>query len=69
MHQTQNVIEDIINASCKGEDLRTRYLMRESLRNLVLMAKSEQILEIRNTGARLMREHGKKMTQTTHISP
>lgn len=69
MHQTQDVIEDIINASCKGEDTRTRYLMRESLRNLVLMAKSEQILEIRNSGAKLMREYGKKMIQTTYISP
>ena len=69
MHQVEGTIEGIVNAAFINRDFRSKYLMRESLRNLVLLAKAEQMLEIRKNGEKLTRPQGRKTAQTSNISP
>ena len=48
MATTEQAIAALIAASgIDGKDLRTRHLFRESLRNLVRLAKAEHLLEMR----------------------
>ncbi len=55
MQYTEGIIEDLVRATCKGNvDVRKKYLLRESLRNLVRMAKAEQLLEIRRNSIKLV---------------
>ena len=54
MYHTERIIEDMVRASCKNNaDVRVRHIMRESLRNLVRLAKAEQLLEIRRNSVKL----------------
>lgn len=49
------VIENLIDASLSGDaDVRARHVMREALRGLVRLAKSEQMLEIKTNVTRLI---------------
>lgn len=69
MCYTEGIIEDILNSTCVSGDYRARYMMRESLRSLVLLAKSEQMLEIRRNGAFLTCGLGTRMNRATYIAP
>ena len=45
---TDAVIDNMVNAACgEGATARERHLYREALRNLVRLAKSEQITEMK----------------------
>lgn len=51
---TDDVIENLITAILSEDaTARQRYLFRESLRSLVRLAKSEQVVEIKNNVRRL----------------
>lgn len=69
MHHTETIVDEIVNATCDGKNQRTRYLMRESLRSLVRLAKTEQLMEIRKIGTKLTRQSGKKAIHASHITP
>jgi len=70
MHHTERIIEDMVRATCKGKsDMRARHLMRESLRSLVRMAKTEKLLEIRNSSLKLACSSGKLASSTFHTAP
>jgi hypothetical protein len=53
-HDTHSVIEDLIAATLSAEaSARERHLLRENLRNLVRLAKVEQIVEIKDNVKKL----------------
>lgn len=50
---TEQIIEALVASHNFGNpDLRAKYLFKESLRNLVRLAKAEQLMEIRKDVAR-----------------
>ncbi len=50
---TEQIIEALVAShDFVNPDLRAKYLFRESLRNLVRLAKAEQLMEIRKDVAR-----------------
>ncbi|MDO8301031.1 MAG: hypothetical protein Q7T64_15160 [Lacisediminimonas sp.] len=53
-HETDRVIAELVaTASAKNMTMRERYLLTESLRSLVRLAKSELMAEIKNSVHRL----------------
>jgi hypothetical protein len=53
-HETDRVIAELVaTASAKNMTMRDRYLLTESLRGLVRLAKSELMAEIKNSVHRL----------------
>lgn len=50
---TDDVIENLINATLKDATARQQHLFRESLRNLVRLAKAEKVVEIKTNVRRL----------------
>lgn len=47
------MIENLVQAVYGDKTVREQFLMREALRNLVRMARAEQMLEIKNSVAKL----------------
>jgi len=69
MHHTERVIEDLVRATCKGNnDIRSAYLMRESLRCLVRLAKTEKMMEIKSNSLKLSCNTG-KLSSTMYTAP
>ena len=52
MNSTEQVIEEILAATCTtNTNIKEKHFYRESLRNLVRLAKAEQLLEMRMDAA------------------
>lgn len=47
MNATEQVIEELMTSLARSGDAREQYFVRESLRNLVRLAKAEQMQQIR----------------------
>lgn len=45
--RTETIIDDLVNATFSDRTARERFLFRQSLHNLVRLAKAEQLLDIR----------------------
>lgn len=50
-----HIIEELVNTVHAGKSERERFMLRETLRHLVRVARAEQLLEIRQDAARLTR--------------
>jgi hypothetical protein len=51
----ETVIEDLVQATCGDKSVREQFLMREALRNLVRLTRTEYVLEIKSSASRLTR--------------
>ena len=67
---TDSVIAELVNASCgRNMSAREKHLFRESLRNLVRLAQSELIVEMRGNVCRLtglVAPSGRRARMTAH---
>ena len=60
MNATEQVIEELMTSLARSGDVREQYFVRESLRNLVRLAKAEQMQQIRMDAAKVFTPVGQE---------
>lgn len=60
MIATEQVIEELTASLNPHSDIRQQYFLRESLRNLVRLAKAEQMQVLRHDTAKVLQPAGEK---------